>query len=112
MSINPSLTYSVAGVDRDMAKKQENVRDEEYKRSPRTTQMRPAAGQERPNHPRVSQKVKQGANNLFVQHPGGMKSNFTNQVNISIGSMSDSLNTRFLMKKAAANSAQNQHNVA
>ena len=55
MSINPSLTYSVAGVDRDMASnKQENVREEEYKRSPRTTQMRPAVGQERPNHPRVS----------------------------------------------------------
>ena len=54
--------------------------------------------------PRVSQKVNkhQIGHASSYHHPGAMKNNFTNQMNVSIGSMSDSLNSRILSKKAAA----------
>ena len=112
MSINPSLTYSVAGISRDFHRQlgtpAHNLQEEHKVEPPqeqKSLSHRSYAGHEKPNHPRVSQQIKQGSASLFTQQPqryagGSNKHSFTSQMNVSIGSMSDSLNTKFLLKKA------------
>ena len=90
MSINPSLT----------AKRQH---DEEFKAKAAA----PFEKIEKPNLPRVSSKVHK--QQIVAHHPGAIRNSFTNQMNVSIGSMSDSLHNRFQMKKAAAGSLNNRN---
>ena len=98
MSINQSLTYSVA---RDTAKLQKP--DAEESKSMLADEEHPLLSQESVNLPKQSQKVKQvPASSLFVNHQKHVdtqshhNSFIAQNLNVSIGSMSDSLNARFI----------------
>jgi len=94
MSINPSLTYSVAGVSRDVQKQQTQAKEESNKVR---SEDEPLKSAEKPNLPKTSKKVKPGSSGAYLTHNGGPA--MRQSVNVSFGSMSESLNARFLYKK-------------